>query len=166
MDVSGWSMGDRMQLPDWCFPSRMLIGCWIQISVGATFLWVMSVRTLPDPCCLWSFGCVIADNDHRSNYIRMALGTTLPVNQAEMSALTPVLPYFGRLDITPPYVFLQKDYGPGYHIQHQKGLVTGSKKLIVEGFTNAAASSLYACIYIVVSDLPKKVPAHLDPNTV
>lgn len=164
MDVSGWTVAQKMRLPDWCFGNRQLIGVYVNMPLLGTYYYGISAIALPDPVCIWTFGFYIYTYDYTRFRFRAGLRNTIPTNEAGMDAATEILPYFGQPIAGPNYIRLgTKDSRP-YIIPLRKGMVTGGKKLVVSAYTGTDASMID--VFMVVSSMPTRMAGWLAHDKV
>lgn len=166
MDVTGWTVDQRMRLPDWCFGNRSLIGLRLTTTTPGGYDWDIAALALPDPCCIWGLGLNITQSDQRSSFVRMGLATAVPTSSAEMDATTPLFPYFGNAVYTPPRVHFPTIGGPAYFIPVRKGMVTGGKKFVGEIYLHGAGTALLLDVYLIVSGLPTHMAGWLAHHKV
>jgi len=164
MDVSGWTIAQRMELPDWCFPTRYLIGCYGWNNVAASINWEISNVTLPDPACIWDFGYVALVDDVSSCDFRVGLNDVVPTTVPEMNDVQDFVPNYGYNQAGPNAVRIMPGSKQAVNFHLRLGLVTGGKYLVIENH-NLAGTSRFQ-VYVLVSGLPTQLPAHMDPNTV
>jgi len=164
MDVSTWTLAQRMELPDWCFGNRILIGQFLFNPNPGTTQWAMRDLALPDPVCIWEFWYLIIETAGNFGTYRAGLADAVPVNVAQMDAATEIYPYFGIDHAGPNYIIRITEDATHVVIKFKKGMVTGGKKLVIE--VGSAAGTARGFFGLLVSGLPTKIPAHLDPNTV
>jgi len=159
MDVSGWTIDQRMRFPDWCFGNREVISCYQYNSAGGTRKWEISEIALPDPACVWQVGIVSEPSTTGTGTLRIGLADTLPTSEAEMNAALEILPAHGRPRAGPnDMIFNSRDY-VFYSLDCRRGMETGGKFLVIECFAAAATMRLW-CI-LVVSGLPTQMAGWL-----
>jgi len=158
MDVSFWTIASRMKLPDHCFGQRLLHGMRIYNTTPDTFQWLIASRALPDPVCIWSLGLVGGGSDYAGNWVRVGLADTVPTSSAEMDATVNFLPEFGTSAFAPPRISVPTDSGINYNVAIRKGIVTGGKKLVIEGNLSSYGTTLVVSVFIIAAALPTKVP--------
>lgn len=164
MDVSGWTLAQRMALPDAYFGNRVLIGQFHGNPNVGTFEWAMRNYALPDPVCIWEFWYLIIETAGNFGTYRAGLANALPVNQAQMDAALEIYPYFGIDAPGPNYIIRATNECTHVVIAFRKGMVTGGRNLVIEVGCNAGTARGF--FGLLVSALPTEIPAHLDPNTV
>ncbi len=166
MDVSDWTIDQRMRLPDWCFGNRKLLSLQVNVIAEGSFRWYITTESLPDPACIWAVGFSVSDSDQKYNYIRMGLADNVPMNEAQMDATTPLFPYFGSTVFAPPKIYVPTKSGVAFYIVSRKGLVTGGKKFVAEAWLNVGGTILFGHLYILVSELPTSMAGWLAHNKV
>ena len=162
MDVSGWTVAQRMRLPDWCFPTRELIGCYGYNNAVGTYNWGISTGALPDPACIWVFGYVSLMDPTSEGEFRVGLNNVVPTSRAEMDAVQDFLPYYGYELAGPNSVRLVVGSKQAVNFPLRLGLVTGGKKLVIENY-NIAGTSRFQ-IYVLVSGLPTSMAGWMAHN--
>lgn len=164
MDVSGWTVDQRMRFPDWCFGNKKVISLY-GFSTGVTTLtWDIHTLSLPDPVCIWEIMIMPLVNSHVYNYIRVGLTAKKPVNEAEMDASIPVLPDFGVVTYTPPRIYFSDDSKEILKFTLRKGMVTDGLYLTTEAFSNDVKISIL--IALVISELPTQMAGWLAHHKV
>ncbi len=164
MDVSGWTVDQRMRLPDWCFPNRQIISVFIKATTGSTWYFGISDIALPDPCCIWSIGWFCYKDTATNSLQRVGLRATVPANAAEMDAAAEILPHFGEAHAGPNYIRIDDQLGNLAQIPLRHGLVTGGLKFVAGFFILTGIAS--ATIFLVVSGLPTSMAGWLAHNKV
>lgn len=159
MDVSGWTIEQRMRFPDWCFGNRRILSVSVGNNTAGTFRWKISGTTLPDQICIWSVGIYPRYIDSYSSYIRLAFAATVPTTEAEMNAATPALPDFGELIYTPPRIYLADGGYEVWQIPLRKGMDVTGKKLVVELY--CATVKVHLLPYLTFSELPTNMEGWL-----
>lgn len=164
MDVTGWTMEQRMRLPDWCFGNRQIISVYLVNDTPASRAWAISTIALPDPACIWQFAYTWMPDVAGSGWVRVGLADAVPVNQAQMDAADPILPYFGSPTETPPVICPPSFQTMYVAIDTRRGIVTGGKKLVVEIRCGAAKTKIV--VWVLVSCLPTDMAGWLAHNIV
>lgn len=164
MDVTGWTVEQKMRLPDWCFGHTLLLSCRAYLPTADSWGWWITTQALPDPACIWAVGMLVWESDYRGNYIRMGLSDTLPTSEAEMNGAQNIFPDLGDNNFTPPIVNVPVFAGQFFHIPLKKGLATGGKKFVLEGRVHSTGTYLLAIVYIVVTKLPTSMAGWLAHN--
>lgn len=164
MDVSTWTLAQRMALPDACFGNRVLVGLFHGNPNPGTFEWAIRAYPLPDPVCIWEFWYLIIETAGNFGTYRAALAENVPVNQAQMDAAMEIYPYFGIDAPGPNYIIRKTEESTHVVMQFRKGMVTGGRNLVIEVGCNAGTARGF--FGLLVSELPTQIPAHQDPNTI
>lgn len=162
MDVSSWTIDQRMRLPDWCFGNRTVIGVYNKNDVIATFNWEISEIALPDPVCIWEFGFMGMMKTGYEGYWRVGLADLVPTTEAQMNAATELLPYFGMPHAGPNIVGMHSETHMFGQMKLRKGMATGGKKLVTENRCIAGTSRIM--LWIVISELPTSMAGWLAHN--
>ena len=164
MDVSGWTVDQRMRLPDWVFGNRTLIGVYVANAGTGTYAWGISDIQLPDPVCIWKFFYICQEQTGQSGNYRAGLAEEVPTSSAEMDEATEFYPHYG-VPRTGPNLLPRAAYQPTtIEIPMRKGMVTGSKYLVVENYTVNSQSRVY--VNILVSGLPTSMAGWLAHSKV
>jgi hypothetical protein len=159
MDVSGWTVDQRMRLPDWCFGNRQLIGLYDKnVGVG-TNEWAISEIGLPDPACVWEFGFIGMMVAGSSGQFKVGLLDALPGSEAEFALATEIIPYFGIPMAGHNVVGLYSEQYQYAVFRMRKGMVTGGKKLVIEHRCIAGTSRVL--VWVLVSGLPTNMAGWL-----
>lgn len=161
MDVSGWTIAEKMRLPDYCFGNRLLVSCRISVWIADTFKWSISTVALPDPCCFWSWGVVVIRSDHISNHFRVGMRDTVPTSEAEMNTAVEIFYDFGLLTFHPSRLYVPTIAGSYYNMPIRQGFATGGKKLVLEGFQHAAGTHISLIVYFMISGMPTEMASLL-----
>lgn len=156
MDVSGWTVDQRMGLPDWCFPNRQIVSIERVANVANTYYWGISEIAMSDPMCIWSVGLFFNLLSAMNAYFRFGLRDTVPTSQAEMDTADEIFPYFGRPHAGPNELRMRVVDSSIIHFPVRKGMATGGKYLVIEYWSNINSSSM--TIFFVVSGLPTRIP--------
>lgn len=164
MDVSGWTVDQRMRLPDWCFGNRQVIAAYASSPEIATFYWGISEIALPDPVCIWSLGWWLGKAESAFYDFRFGLRDTVPTNEAEMDTAIEILPYLGSAHAGPNYLRVEYLETAIVQINLKKGMVTGGKKLVVEFKSSIAWAALN--VFLVCSALPTDMAGWLAHSKV
>lgn len=162
VDVSGWTLAQRMALPDWCFPNRYLVCCYKGNAGVGTYVWNISPLALPDPACIWQVIIISAPNPGGTGELRIGLNGVVPTTLAEMNAVQELFPGWGFPKPGPDSIMYYGQQMVQNQLFVRHGLVTGGKKLVIEVY--CAAGAVRWDVILVVSGLPTKIPAFLDPE--
>lgn len=162
MDVSGWTIDQRMRLPDWCFGNRELIGIHVDCPTLDVFYYGISEIALPDPVCIWAVGFYLYCFNYTRFRFRIGMATSIPANEAEMTAATEILPYFGQPLAGPNYIRAGTLDTRAFQIPLRKGMETGGKKLVASVLTGTDMTKID--IFMVVSELPTSMAGWLAHN--
>lgn len=164
MDVSGWTVDQKMRLPDWCFGNREVQSVYLGNGVVGTFKWAICETVMPDPACIWQAVLVSSLTAGASGYFRVGLADNVPVNEAQMDAAVEIFPYFGVAHAGPNVI---SDWGQpfvywGFDVR--KGMATGGKKIVLE--VKCIAATIRCLIELTVSTLPTNMAGWLAHNKV
>lgn len=162
IDVSGWTLAERMMLPDWCFPNRMFLDIRLYEQEAGEHEYGIAQVVMPDPMCIWELAIRFVSTSWSNHYIRLGLDIDVPTNAVEMDAADEIFPYIGSTLATPHRMYYNEvEY---WYTRHKlrKGMVTGGKYLVLDLYNQAGRSEVV--VSMVVSGLPTKVPAFLNPK--
>ena len=162
IDVSGWTLANKMKLPDWCFGNRKVVSRSIGHDTPGGLQWKIHTLALPANVCLWEVFCMPIVIDNKSSYIRAGFRTSIPVNEAQMDAAIPILPYYGNVAFTPPRIYFAAAQQFAWNFTARKGMTTGGGYLVLEAYCFATYFGVN--FGFVFSELPTEVPAFLDPQ--
>lgn len=163
MDISGWTLAQRMKLPDWCFGNRQVISAYEYSSAAGTYVWQISEHALPDPCCIWEADFADLPSGGGTGSLRVALSDVVPASTAEMDACQEIFPGLGIPWAGPNRIQFFSTLSDRRHYMTRQGMVTGGKKLVIEVRCVLATVSM-ECI-LVVSELPTRIPGWLVHDT-
>lgn len=159
MDVSGWTVDQRMRFPDYCFGNRQLIGVYVANYVETTFAWGISDIPLPDPVCIWQMNVLCPETAAAHGNYRAGLADVVPTSHAEMDNAVEIYPYYG-VPHAGPNLVQRNAYGwSNVVIDFRKGMVTGGKKLVVENECIVGVSRVI--FSLLVSGLPTSMQGWL-----
>lgn len=159
MDVSGWTVDQRMRLPDWCFGNRQIIGCQVLAVQPTTHYWGISAIGLPDPVCIWSVGFWFRIDAYSKMSLEIGLAHNVPTNNAEMAACQEIFPHFGAAQPGPNTMRVGQRYSVPLQIEVRKGMITSGKKLVADFYSTLADARVD--VYLVVSGLPTSMAGWL-----
>lgn len=164
MDVSGWTVDQRMRMPDYCFGNRKLYICNLSMYGADTWTWKISSEALPDPACIWAIGLVVTVSDYKANHVRIGLRDTLPESKEQMDTCQNILPCLGDNTWTPPKYNPPTVPQQAYHIELRMGLLTSRRYFVAEGYVHENGLNMRALLYMVVSGLPTSMAGWLAHN--
>lgn len=164
MDVSGWSVEQRMRLPDWCFGNREAIGCEVNCVLADTDYWAISEIALPDPVCFWSLAFWFREPAFARVRFRFGLRATVPVNATQMNTATEILPYVGATTAGPNFLRVGQFDSVFYQLMLRKGMVTGGDKLVFE--VQSDHINTRADLVMIYSELPTSMAGWLAHHKV
>lgn len=159
MDISKWSIDERMRLPDWCFGNRNLVMAANTANGAGTIRWDISETTLPEKICIWQVGILPRNLDSVNSYIRFGFLSTKPTSEAEMDLAKPVLPNFGYTAYTPPRVIMPASGTEIWQFFLRMGVSTGKKKLAIE--LKCGLTQFSAIVFMLYSELPTNISGWL-----
>jgi len=164
MDISGWTIEQRVRFPDWVFPVRQVISARIFNIVNNSYVWAISDIGLPDPCMIWKIGMLFRISDSQNNWMRMGLRDTVPTSEAEMNDSVEILPHWGGTVDAPEKIHLFIGNGVYLELDIRKPMATGGKKLVLEG--RCEGNDIRVLVHLVVSGLPTDMAGWLAHNRV
>lgn len=155
MNVQGWSLGRIMQLPDFVFGQRWLVGITVYAQGGAVYYRVSDLA-LPEVCVIWEvmIGMFGVAGDMMN--CELKLGDQQPANAMEFAALDRLLPGI-RMEAGAMSEFY---LGVGDRVSLAKVRMpvrTAGRRLVV-GINLAGAANVSGQVVVVVSALPVEVP--------
>jgi len=159
MDVSGWTVEQRMRLPDYCFGNRELHTVHAEGVVDDTYCWAKSEVRMPDPMCFWEFTFYNRPNATGKGYARLGLADAVPTSVAEMDNAVEVLPRFAFENVGPNRIELYESFYTTYNYNVRKGIDTGGKYFVVELYT--LLETMRFNISFVASGLPTNMEGWL-----
>lgn len=162
MDVSGWTIDQRMRLPDWCFGNRHFIMCNVSTGTTEPFQWGISEFAFPDPACIWLFDLLYLPFTDGKGYVRVGMADAVPTSEAEMDAAAEIFPGYGFPNPGPNVISVWQTVFIHRALAVRKGLVTGGKKLVVETY-RFSGSYIIDCSFLV-SELPTSMAGWLVHN--
>lgn len=164
MDVTGWTIEQRIRLPDWCFPNRQLIGCYGSNNVGGSDMFFISEIALPDQCILWEFHYFTLVTGNESGYGRAGLRANVPANVAQMNTAQEFYPYFGMSMAGPNMLPNKTGTTVTGIVSFRKGIITGGKKLVLQIHNNV--DKCIVQVALLVSGLPTDMAGWLEHSRV
>lgn len=164
MDVSGWTVDQRMRFPDWAFGNRKVTSVSKTVNGPNGIGWKISAVALPDPICIWELCITPVVADVYPGILRIGLADTLPTTEDQMNATIPLLPDFGDLSLTPPRIVLGTARYEVWRFPIRKGMATGGKKVVIE--LRCPQTKLNLLIHLVYSELPTSMAGWLAHNKV
>jgi len=162
MDVSGWTIEQKMRLPDWCFGQRQLYGTYSAANAGTPTKWEICDEALPDPACIWTFGFIQIKTALCNGQLRIGLAEAVPVNVGQMDAAVEILEHFGSPLAGPNLIVTTADEQMFIEVNMKRGLATGGKKFVTENRWVAGTSRFQA--WITASGLPTGMSTWLSHN--
>ena len=157
MDVSFWTIDQRMRLPDHFFGNRQLIGCQVYCLNALAYYYSISEVALPNPACIWAFHFWVRTPASVDATFRIGLRATVPTNEGEMDTAMEIFPYIGEPSVGPNKLRLSFRYSTPVVLTDRQGMVTGGLKFVGRFYSSIA--DVYAFFVLEVSELPKKIPA-------
>jgi len=164
MDVSGWTIDQRLRFPDWCFGDRELVMLSLGVWVAGGFFWVITGVDLPEHICIWQMGVVVRRNDSADNYFRLGLAATVPLNVADMDASIPLFPQWGNIAFAPPRITLPEETDQTWFFNTRNGIHSQGLRFVGEIWGNACPAMVQ--INIVYSCLPTNMIGWMDHSRV
>lgn len=155
MNISQWSIGRIMQLPDCCLSRRFSVFVTIQ-TVGDSTQYDISELALPDRTIIHEFAFWAAGTFGQFTSIRLALGDQLPTATTEMDTLDPLFHGLG-VQGPEPRVLLAM-VGVSVHFDRLKMYVPAQGRRLILETTTLAGTNPAVSVGIVVSAVPTEVP--------
>lgn len=164
MDISGWTVDQRMRFPDWCFGNRKVIGVSGTATGVGVFYWVAAFIVMPDPVCLWAVNIFPRKVSSTNDYIRVGFRASKPTSEAQMDESIPIFPNFPHPAHQPPRIFMSESGLEVWRFDVRKGMVTGGFKLVMEVHSATVKTSiLFSLVY---SELPTNMAGWMAHNKV
>lgn len=162
MDVSGWTIDQRMRLPDWCFGQRQITSAYQWNNAPGTRKWEIGTLALPDPCCIWSLEINTSVSTNGTGNLRVGLAAAVPISQAQMDAVLEIFPHYGIPMPGPNQIALNSGEPVSYSIPVRMGIWTDRCYLVIECGCTIAKFRVEAAL--VVSGLPTSMAGWLAHN--
>ena len=162
MDVSGWTIEQRMRLPDWCFGQREIVSVYQGVDGPATFGWAISSTALPNPACIWQLAVQSTPNPGGKGYMRIGLANAVPVNEGDMNAADEIFPGYGAPAIGPDRISIWGGTYASWSFDSRHGLTTGGQKLVLEVYAHLETCRVQ--VMLIVSELPTSMASWLSHN--
>lgn len=164
MDITGWTIAQRLRLPDYMFGQRYMTGVHLSSNVVG-YKWSIGILPFPDPACVWTIVIVSMPDAGAKGYIRLGLRSTVPTSQAEMNTASEICPYAWWISGGPNIFELQSGQYALIQYKIRKGLATGGKKLVAE-MCNSNAIRMRVHLDLIVSGLPSAIDGFLAHSVV
>lgn len=164
MDITGWTIDQKMRLPDWCFGNREVYGLF-QRRNAVGFMWGICPCALPDPACIWQLVITSIPDANGKGYVRIGLADAVPTNEAEMNAAVELFPCVWDQRPGPNRIWLYAMQYVMLSFNPRKGMVTNGKKIVVELYV---AVNIYMRIDVamVVSGMPTDMAGWLEHSLI
>ncbi len=164
MDVSGWTVDQKMRLPDWCFGQRRTMRI-SHTAVGAGVdAWAIKEKTLPENICIWTAGYWYTETNSTSDYLRMGFRATVPTSIGEMDEAVPAEPENIGIPPGPEKMYMPMTENSVILIPTRKGVVATGLFLVMQVHSGAAKCS-GACI-LTYSEMPTSMAGWLAHHKV
>lgn len=148
-----------MLLPDCCFGQRFPV-CVCPESKGEIPGWDISEVALPEVFVIWEMHVHVNSAAVGYSIYRLAIGDFLPTTVAEMSGLEPLFMGMGRQGPDPRII--RQNIQANVHLNRLRLLRQASGRRFVAEATSKGIDELLLYITLVVSSVPKEVPAWLS----
>lgn len=159
MDISRWTIDERMMLPDFCFGSRKVVSAYSDNLVPGSNTFAASVIKIPDPVCIWSIMFEAIPTDGGYGYLRFGLNNHLPVDDADMSTSAEILPAYGINVPGPNLILCLAQVFASWNFNVRKGMVTHDNYLVIQN--SCLLVNLKVQVSLVISELPKNISGYL-----
>jgi len=164
MDVSDWTIAQRMKLPDWCFGSQRIVSASMtQVQVD-TWTFGISDVVLPDPICIYRLLFFFKLSGLSAMTFRVGLRSTVPTTDAQMNSAAEIFPDMGRTTDGPNKMGLTMEYSIPAVFEVRKGLATGGLKIVAGLYSNTIVYEAFFAL--VFSELPTIIPAWLVSDNI
>lgn len=164
MDITGWTIEQRMRLPEWCYGNRELIGCEVQCILATTYYFTISEIVMPDPAVIWAMTFWARTTVMASFSLRVGLRATVPTNEAEMNTATEIFPYVGQPFAGPNKIRFAIDNSVPIRLGCRRGMATGGLKVVMALYSSQA--NVWGDVVLDVSGLPTNMAGWLSHNIV
>lgn len=164
MDITGWSIEQKVRFPDWCFGQRKTMAISHQAIGAGVDTWVINTKILPDNICIWTVGYWYTETNSTSDYLRLGFRAAVPGSIAQMDEAVPAEPETFDVPPNPRKMYLPMLTSNVIMIPTKKGVdVTGL--FLVMMVHSAAARCSGACI-LTYSEMPTDMAGWLEHSRV
>ena len=164
MDVSGWTVEERMRLPDWCFPERQPFQLYhINNQVG-TWSYVMPDYPLPNPACVWKMTLATFPTTGGTGDVKFGLLSDLPLDDNQMETNEPVFDDLKPAPTNVNWIKLYAGVPVTFGYDFRTPIVTTGLKLGMGLY--CAVATIRLDLTFIISGLPTKVSGFFNPSTI
>lgn len=155
MDIRNWPIDKIMQLPDYCFGQRWLIGLASTASdIGPSY--DISEMALPEWTVIWNLCFWYLQIDEKFMAISLALGDNRPTTEAEFERFEVLFRDFAYYT-APRREFQIMPAGGSYNVPMRKIVHTAGRRLVGRLYYGATGVQ-YATVILTISSIPTEVP--------
>jgi len=160
-DIRDWTTAEISQLPDHAYGERRIVAVQAY-AVANTTLGFLSVTSLPPRAMLWQVGLWSTWNNLPGSYIRLALASSVPANEAGMSATQPVLFGLGLAGAEPRKIHFASyaNLGPF----HLRSIMDTSGLNLCVWHVLAGTTATWWSVWLVYSAVPDYIPTWILTN--
>ncbi|NVM23073.1 MAG: hypothetical protein HWN68_14980 [Desulfobacterales bacterium] len=158
MDISNWDINRIMQLPDWCFGRKWLVGLHAELT-GASSKFDLSEFNLPDIAVIWEVTFMVARVSSTSVRFTLALSDHQPVDDADFEKLEPVLKHVkSRMGFR---YSLEANDLMAIRLSELKTPIESKNRRLACKFRRVIGQSTGGQAMVTVSYLPREIPEWL-----
>ena len=155
MNISNWSMGKILMLPDHVFGRRWPISI-ARSSSGGTANYEVSRMSLPERMVVWEFWIHSLGAVDDAISLAVSLGDHLPANDTEFFAFDPLFKgVFSHISIFSHWFFSAVSVP---RLPNMKVPIAPSGRRLVIRVTHSGAALRAVTMGVVISDIPQSIP--------
>lgn len=162
MDVSGWTVDQRMRLPDWCLGNRQVVGVYLENLVAGVDQFGASIVPMPDPVCIWSILFEMMPTGGGTGYVRIGINDHVPVDAADMDGSVQILPDYGVFYTGPNIIMCIAGVFNTWNLQTRLGMDTNNFHLVVQN--HCIVADFRSQVSMVISGLPTSMAGWMAHN--
>ncbi|MBA7630391.1 hypothetical protein ES703_37913 [subsurface metagenome] len=159
MNIKHWPMNTIMELPEWCFGRQWPIGLSVTLK-DENAVFDIAEAALPEQFVIWRLLFPTVTKDIQSVDIGLALGDTLPGNEAEFAALELLFTSF-HSPVSGQGHF-EASVGSAGNVIEMRHPVKAAGRRLVGRFIRQEGVAVGAGAIVIVSSLPTKIPGWLS----
>lgn len=155
MRIDNWPMERIMQLPDWCFGRRWMVGVRANITSAAAHFDICEFA-FPERAVVWEINIHQAYYTTSSSEVCLALGDHLPANAAEFAELPLLFP--GAISPSGQRGAFICTYLYVNRVSHLRKIVEAHGNRLVGSFVRIVGDTEFLAGNVVISSVPREVP--------
>ena len=155
IDISGWSLGEKMMLPDHAFGVRNLVTFSNSVPTVTTE-WHRFLSALPDHIVIWNIKAITGAIPPAFGTVRLALGDVVPTSDAEFNELEQIGMGGGLQTGRGARIVCDSVSGSDYVML--KLLVSPQGRRFVVRFRNNDVGSDNMQLAVIYSAVPRSIP--------